>query len=66
MVQKTKLRNTRQLVINKAIDLVYQNKISSALALIRKNFKAEDTVFLFFKGWTHQINNEHEKAIKYL
>ena len=66
MVQKTKLRNTRQLVINKAIDLVYQNKIGSALALIRKNFKAEDTVFLFFKGWTHQINNEHEKAIKYL
>ena len=69
MVQKTKLRNTRQvkqLAINKAIDLVYQNKISSALAVIKKNFKPEEATNLFFKGWIAQINNEHEKAIKYL
>jgi tetratricopeptide (TPR) repeat protein len=65
MVQKTKLRNTRQLIVNKAIDLVYQNKLSTALLLIKKNFKAEDAITLFFKGWTHQINNEHEKAIKF-
>ena len=66
MVQKTKLRNTKQLAINKAIDLVYQAKFSSALAVIRKNFKAEDYTSLFFKGWIAQINNEHEKAIKFL
>jgi tetratricopeptide (TPR) repeat protein len=66
MVQKTKLRNTKQLAVNKAIDLVYQAKFSSALAVIRKNFKAEDYTSLFFKGWIAQINNEHEKAIKFL
>jgi tetratricopeptide (TPR) repeat protein len=66
MVQKTKLQNTKQLVINKAIDLVYQAKLTTALTLIKKNFKADDSIFLFFKGWIAQINNEHDKAIKYL
>jgi tetratricopeptide (TPR) repeat protein len=66
MVQKTKIRNTKQLVLNKAISLVYQTKFTTALALIKKNFKADDSISLFFKGWIAQINNEHDKAIKYL
>jgi len=69
MVQKTKLRNTRhtkQLAINKAIDLVYQGKFTSALSTIKKHFKAEDDTSLFFKGWISQINNEHDKAVKFL
>jgi hypothetical protein len=39
MVQKTKLRNIKQLAINKAIDLVYQAKFTSALPLLKKHFK---------------------------
>jgi tetratricopeptide (TPR) repeat protein len=65
MVQKTKLRNTKQLAINKAIDLVYQTKFTSALTLLKKHFKADDATPLFFKGWVYQINNDHEKAIKF-
>jgi tetratricopeptide (TPR) repeat protein len=65
MVQKTKLRNIKQLAINKAIDLVYQAKFTSALTLLKKHFKTEDATPLFFKGWIAQINNEHEKAIKF-
>ena len=66
MVQKTKLRNTKQLALDKAISLVYQAKFTTALAIIKKNFKADDSISLFFKGWIAQINNEHDKAIKYL
>lgn len=66
MVQKTKLRNTKQLAINKAISLVYQAKFSSALSVIKKNFKSDDCTSLFFKGWIAQINNEHDKAIRLL
>lgn len=68
MVQKTKLRNTRhtkQLATDKAIDLVYEGKFTSALALIKKHFKADEDIALFFKGWISQINNEHDKAIKF-
>ena len=66
MVQKTKLRNTKQLAINKAIDLVYGAKYTSALLTLKKYFKADDYTMLFFKGWIAQINNEHDKAIKFL
>lgn len=66
MVQKTKLRNTKQLAINKAIDFVYQNKYTAALQTIKKSFKPDDYYSLFFKGWIAQLNNEHDKAIKLL
>lgn len=66
MVQKTKLRNTKQLAINKAIDLVYQAKFNTALSTLKKHFKPDDSTMLFFKGWIAQINNEHTKAIKLL
>jgi len=66
MVQKTKLRHTRQLAVNKAIDLVYQAKFNSAMSTLKKHFSSDDSTILFFKGWIAQINNEHNKAIKLL
>ncbi len=64
MVQKTKLRDTKQLAVNKAIDSVQSGKFSKALNIIKKHFGNEASTTYFFRGWIAQLSGEHVKAIK--
>ena len=64
MVFKKQLSNTKKLAINSAIDCMNSGKIKEALKTIQNNFSKSSDIYLFFKGWEAQLQNNHVKAIK--
>jgi tetratricopeptide (TPR) repeat protein len=64
MVHKKQLSYTKRLAANKIIDLLYQNKISAARALVKKNYKRNTELYYFFIGWISQLENKHDLSIQ--
>lgn len=64
MVYQKKLSNTKLIAANQVIDLLTDRKLDRAQILIRKHFKADSELGLFFKAWIHQIKGDYSKAIK--
>lgn len=65
MVHKKQLSDTKKLAVNKAIELMSEGKIKDSINLISKNFSKTNDIYLFFKGWQYQLQNNHQLAIKY-
>ena len=64
MVQKTKLRNTRELeTINAAIDLATTGCFDKAINLTKRKLSGIHYFSFFLKGWKAQAMNDHVKAI---
>jgi tetratricopeptide (TPR) repeat protein len=66
MVQKTKLRDNRELiVINNAIDLANAGCFDKAINLVKRKLNSVHYFSFFIRGWKEQAINNHAKAISY-